>query len=106
MLFTLHYGFQLMVVYGDGSIKKVPVSNSFDVVCIDDNTAAVTTGELSSAPGINIVNTCRRYTTTPYRTSASFDFSFVVDGQNLGLFIFISHQADATSFGLKSYRAK
>jgi hypothetical protein len=59
MLFTLHYGFQLMVVYGDGSIKKVPVSNCFDVVCIDDNTAAVTTGELSSAPGINIVNIAR-----------------------------------------------
>jgi hypothetical protein len=45
-----------MVVYGDGSIKKVPVSNSFDVVCIDDNTAAVTSGFLSSSPGINIVN--------------------------------------------------
>jgi ElaB/YqjD/DUF883 family membrane-anchored ribosome-binding protein len=59
MLFTLHYGFQLMVVYGDGSIKKVPVRNCFDVVCIDDNTAAVTTGELSSAPGINIVNIAR-----------------------------------------------
>jgi hypothetical protein len=56
MLFTLHADLQLMIVYGDGSIKKVPVSNCFDVVCIDDNTAAVTTGSLPSAPGINIVN--------------------------------------------------
>ena len=43
-------------MYGGGSIKNVPVSNCFDVVCIDDNTAAVTTGFLSPARGINIVN--------------------------------------------------
>jgi hypothetical protein len=43
-------------VHGDGSINKVAVRNSFDVVCIDDNTAAVTSGSFSSAPGIHIVN--------------------------------------------------
>jgi hypothetical protein len=56
MLFTLHNDYQLMVVNGDDSINNIPVNRSFDVVCIDDNTAAVTTGNLSSAPGINIVN--------------------------------------------------
>jgi hypothetical protein len=45
-----------MIVNGDDSINNIPVNSSFDVVCIDDNTAAVTTGNLSSAPGINIVN--------------------------------------------------
>jgi hypothetical protein len=73
-------------------------------LCIDDNTAAVTSGESSSAPGINIVNIAglsitkfvplpdKPYgityyddsliccvvnkNTTPYLTSASFDFSF------------------------------
>ena len=56
MLFTLHNNNQFIIVYGDGSIKNVPVSNCFDVVCIDDNTAAFTTGNVPSAPGINIVN--------------------------------------------------
>jgi hypothetical protein len=56
MLFTLHSDHQLMIVYRDGSINKVFVNYSFDVVCIDDNTAAVTTGDFESAPGINIVN--------------------------------------------------
>ena len=59
-------------MYGGGSIKNVPVSNCFDVVCIDDNTAAVTTGELSSAPGINIVNiaglSITRFVRLPGRT--------------------------------------
>ena len=56
MLFTLHKNNQFIIVYGDGSIKNVPVSNCFDVVCIDDNTAAFTTGSLPSSAGINIVN--------------------------------------------------
>ena len=56
MLFTLHNDHQLMIVYRDGSINKVPVNYSFDVVCINDNTAAVTSGDFESAPGINIVN--------------------------------------------------
>ena len=59
MLFTLHSNNQFIIVYGDGSIKNVPMSNCFDVVCIDDNTAAVTTGNFQSAPGINIVNIAR-----------------------------------------------
>ena len=59
MLFSLHTDHQLMIVYRDGSIKHVPVSNCFDVVCIDDNTAAVTTGNCSLAQGINIVNIAR-----------------------------------------------
>jgi hypothetical protein len=60
MLFTSHYNLYLMIVFGDDSIIKVPVSGSFDVVCIDDNTAAVTTGDGLSAPGINIVNIAKR----------------------------------------------
>jgi hypothetical protein len=59
MLFTLHADLQLMIVYGDGSIRKVPLNSSFDVVCIDDNTAAVTTGNCSSTQGIKIVNIAR-----------------------------------------------
>ena len=43
-------------MYGDNSINKVPLNSSFDVVCIDDNTAAVTTGKSSLAPGIHIVS--------------------------------------------------
>ena len=56
MLFTSHSDNQLIIVNGDESINKVLLNSSFDVVCIDDNTAAVTSGESSSAPGINIVN--------------------------------------------------
>jgi hypothetical protein len=59
MLFTLHINNQFIIVYGDGSIKNVPMSNCFDVVCIDDNTAAVTTGNVLQASGINIVNIAR-----------------------------------------------
>jgi RIO-like serine/threonine protein kinase len=56
MLFTSHGEHQLIIVHGDGSINNVAVRNSFDVVCIDDNTAVVTSGNSQSARGINIVN--------------------------------------------------
>ena len=56
MLISSYSDNQLTIVYHDDSINKVPVNSSFDVVCIDDNTAAVTTGNVSSAPGINIVS--------------------------------------------------
>ena len=56
ILFTSHRDNQLILVNDDDSINKVPVNSSFDVVCIDDNTAAVTLGDFPSTPGINIVN--------------------------------------------------
>jgi hypothetical protein len=56
MLFTSHGDDQLIIVHGDGSINKVAVKHSFDVVCIDDNTAAVTSGDSPLATGIHIVN--------------------------------------------------
>ena len=56
MLFSSHSDNRLTIVYGDDLINSVPLNSCFDVVCIDDTTAAVTSGSFSPAPGISIVN--------------------------------------------------